>query len=89
MYPLCFAFQEVGRRFSLTPSKKGSFIRRERTQSVRSAASQSTLAESVSGRMSRSGSITSVFKRMFSRDRDLNSPAIDGERDLLLSWLCY
>ncbi|CAG7705189.1 unnamed protein product [Allacma fusca] len=73
---------DVGRRVSLTPSKRSSFTRRERTASVRSTASQSTLAESVSGKLSRAASITSVFKRMFSRDRDrenLNSPlATDG-----------
>ena len=68
------------RRASVTPSfKKGSsFNKRERTASVRSSVSQSTLAESVNEKMSRAGSITSVFKRMFSRDRDTGS-GLDGK----------
>lgn len=64
----------------MAASKRGSIVgRRERTASVRSTASQSTLAESISGRLSNAGSVTSVFRRMFSRDRgektsELNSP---------------
>ncbi|ODM95962.1 Bestrophin-2, partial [Orchesella cincta] len=71
---------EPGRRVSVAASKRGSIVgRRERTASVRSTASQSTLAESISGRLSHAGSVTSVFRRMFSRDRgektsELNSP---------------
>jgi hypothetical protein len=64
----------------MTPSRKGggSFNRRDRTSSVRSNASSTTLAESVNDKMSRAGSITSVFKRMFSRERDPGS-GTDGE----------
>lgn len=78
--------QEPGRRISMTPSSKfgGSFLRRGRTPSMKSNASQSTLGgESVTGNMSRAGSITSVFRRIFSRDRgdrvDPQSPSVqDG-----------
>lgn len=74
--------QEPGRRVSVAASKRGSIVgRRERTASVRSTTSQSTLAESISGRLSHGGSVSSVFRRMFSRDKgekaDLASP-VDG-----------
>lgn len=86
---MCFYFtQEPGRRISVAASKRGSIVgRRERTASVRSTASQSTLAESISGRLSHAGSVTSVFRRMFSRDKtsELNSPT-EGKPTYLLEF---
>lgn len=76
--------QEPGRRISMTPSKFGSsFLRRGRTGSVRSTASQSTIgADSVTGRMSHAGSVTSVFRRLFSKDRgDRIDPQSPGVQD--------
>jgi len=54
-------------------------LKRERTASMRSTGSQTTLAESVSDKLSRAGSVSSMFKRMFSREREPHSPSVyDG-----------